>query len=304
MKGILHVIDVSPHIYAGSVNKKAVLEGPLRKGAKGWDQLSVPAGGISFLFNKVYKYLQKDTIVFCFDRSPINRLKILDTYKQGRSTPEDITTQKRVAEQILIDCGYHVFAADDYEADDLIYSIVHDNKENYDHIYVHTGDSDMYSLVCDNVSILPSSSRAKTVTKENYEFTVDSKKIVKYNTLNMLKMIEGDTTDKIPPVRDGTAKVFREFMDNDSFPGEMLADVDLVGGVAKDIGGDVYRNFLLVYPWYYPDLIIDEFKSPDIMRVQAWGKMMGNANFKNARVNLAPVKEIVSKYFEEGEELQ
>ena len=55
----------------------------------------------------------------------------------------------------------------------------------------------MYFLVDDRVTIKPSSSRAKEVTRYNYE-QVLSKYNIKYNMMTMTKIICGDTSDCIP----------------------------------------------------------------------------------------------------------
>lgn len=301
MSNILHVLDVSPHIYAGNVNKSVSFEGPLENSPEGWYQKHIPTGGISFLFNKVNKFSKRDTMAFAFDRTPTNRLEILPTYKEGRPSPPEITVQKEIAEEILRDCGFNVFAEEGFEADDIIYTLVKDNKDKYDHIFVHTGDSDLYSLVDENVSIAPSSSRAKEVNMHNYETSAMRDRIVYYNGLNVIKMIEGDSSDKIPPLTNKVAIDQLWYMYNTPGIREMgLADPNTLRAFCESHGGDVYRNFQLVYPHEVPGIELDPHKLPDVIRTQAWGKRVGNSQYRYSRVNVPDIEEIVQGFFDRG----
>lgn len=301
---ILHLIDISPHIYAGSVNKRSAFEGELINTPRGWQTQIIPTGGVSFLFNKVYEFGPRDTMIFAADRTPTKRLDILPTYKSRRKfngNSESIDVQKQLAEEILTHCGFNVLAEDGYEADDIIYTMVKKYKNVFDHIYVHTGDSDLYSLVTDNVSILPSSTRGKTVTKENFEYTVDKKYITKFNTLNLIKWAKGDNSDDIPPISDSNLR--REILsigENNLVPGEFFADPDIMRVYAERWGGEALRNFELVYPMDVPNLDENIDKLPNLMTTRAWGQVLGNSSFSTARASTTEVNKIVATFFERG----
>jgi hypothetical protein len=157
-------------------------------------------GGVSQLFNLVYKYLDTGTFVFCCDRAPTVKRGMDEMYKTSRNKNERVVTEKEIAEFVLADCGFTVLAEEGYEADDLIYTCVQKFKNQYDHVYVHTGDSDLYLLVCENVSILPTHSKAKTVTLENFQYTVKKDHNIKYNTITFQKVLDGDRSKDIHPL--------------------------------------------------------------------------------------------------------
>ena len=75
------------------------------------------------------------------------------------STKEDVTTNGVTT----------VVAHAGYEADDIIYSAVKKYYDRYDKIHIYTGDSDMAFLIDEKVDICPASSRAKHITRDNYE---------------------------------------------------------------------------------------------------------------------------------------
>ena len=52
----------------------------------------------------------------------------------------------------------------------------------------------------DNVTVLPNSSRSKTVTKQNFTYTARTGKYTPYNALTFYKILEGDKSDNIPGV--------------------------------------------------------------------------------------------------------
>lgn len=195
MERVLHIFDVAPFCHAGAVNKKAHFENLIDTGPR-WINQQTPAGGISLLFNSLY-YVAADDCVFCCDRNPTIKKSMLSSYKHNRTHSDLITIEKGVAEYVLEKCGGMVLARAGYEADDIIYTIARQQYDNYDRIYIYTGDSDMYFLVNDKVSIRKHCSRGKNVDLYNYEQVLASKN-VRYNTMTMSKILDGDSSDCIP----------------------------------------------------------------------------------------------------------
>ena len=160
-KKVLHVVDMSPCIYAGSFNRHSFIQGDIVNTGNGYRERNIPTGGASMLFNILGQYMGTGPIAFVADRNPTIKKDKYPDYKGSRTHPNNVSVGKDVAEYILKDCGFTIYAEDGYEADDVIFTIVRQNRMKYDHIYVHTADSDLYILVRDNVSILPTSSQAK-----------------------------------------------------------------------------------------------------------------------------------------------
>lgn len=277
MSKILHVFDVSPFIHAGHVNKYAKLEKLVNMGST-WCTNVLPAGGISLIFNTLYNVLGTGDCVFCCDRNPTIKKDMLPTYKNNRDHNRDIQADKAVAEYILEKCNCTLIARQGYEADDIIYSIVKKFYKAYDYIYIYTGDSDLYFLVDEKVSIKPSSSRAKEVTLENYE-SVAGKGFVKYNSITINKIIKGDTSDCIPPLPINEQEIVKELFDKDVFYPK-LGDKEFVKGWVDMVIPSVSKQVDLVFPLEVDELP-EDFSKPDKQAIINWGDVIGNKLFRN-----------------------
>lgn len=272
----LYLFDVSTFIHAGHLNKYSRLEQVVDVGTT-WKTQITPTGGTSLIFNKIYEKLGTGDLVFCCDRNATIKKDMIDGYKSNRNHTHPITVEKAAAEYILSQCGFTVLARAGYEADDIIYTIIQMQRQAYDHIYVYTADSDLYFLVNDNVSILPSSSRAKEVTMDNYN-TVLAKYGVKYNTMTINKILFGDKSDCIPPlpkdVRNNLADVF-----NVPNMSEACGDKSFVRSWFEVLAPDYVYQVDNVFPLYIDDLPID-FKQPDKHLVMNFGNAIHNSLFK------------------------
>lgn len=282
MPKILHIFDVSPFIHAGHINKYSKLEQLVDMGTT-WKTQVTPTGGTSFLFNTLYDVVGRGDCVFCCDRNPTIKKDMLPSYKSNRVHDRSKSVDKGAAEYILEKCGCTVLARAGYEADDIIYSLVKKFKSSYDHIYVYTGDSDLYFLVSDNVSIRPSSSVAKSVDMSNYE-RVASKNGIKYNCLTVYKILCGDNSDCIPALPKADQQLLMNLLYQDSLYAK-LGDKDTV----RNLVSYVYPNLLyqvdLVFPLDVDDLP-DEFSTPDKKMIVNFGDAMNNKLFRGlAEIN-------------------
>lgn len=276
MSRVLHVFDVSPFVHAGHVNKYSKLEQIIDVGVT-WKTQVTPTGGASLIFNSLYSIVGKGDCVFCCDRNPTIKKSILPTYKCRREHARDIEIEKAVAEYLLELCGFTVIARAGYEADDIAYSIVKKFYNQYDNIYVYTSDSDYYFMVDDKVSIMPSSSRAKQVTKNTYE-QVLYKKHIRYNLQTLLKIADGDTSDDIPalpePLRSDVKRVF-----SNEGVRQRCGDPEYVREMMKVIFPDAVKQVDLVFPLIVEDLP-NEIKQPDISMVRNVGDAINNKMFR------------------------
>lgn len=199
MNDTLYIFDVSPFVHAGSVNKRSFLNALVDVGVRCVEQRT-PCGGISLIMNSIASIENTGDFVFCCDRNPTIKKEMSKGYKENRNHRREIEVEKGVAEYILKLCGATVLAYDGYEADDIIYSLVKKLHDRYKHIYIYTGDSDMYFLVDDIVSIRAHSSRGKDVNIQNYSTVIKKDKNIPYNSTTIAKIICGDTSDCIPGV--------------------------------------------------------------------------------------------------------
>jgi hypothetical protein len=124
-----------------------------------------------------------------------------DGYKANRPPKKfDITEQQIYAEQILRDVGFAVQSVEQYEADDVIYSLVKYYKDDYEHIYIHTRDSDLFFLVDATTSISKVGDKGNDIDIYSYPMLVKKDEHTLYNTSHLRKLCRGDVSDNIPGV--------------------------------------------------------------------------------------------------------
>lgn len=271
---VLHILDTSNYIWAGAFSKKYIARG-VRESNNEYCANEAPIGGVRFLLSQVAKLSRDDNniIMPVFDRTPeIKRSMYQEAYgdpygyKGNRPTkPIDINHQKDYAEEILRDLGYPVQAVDGYEADDVIYSIVKYYKDDFEHIYIHTRDSDLSFLVSENVSIDLVGDKGKVINMYNYNSVVESNNDVLYNTIHLRKLCAGDTSDNIPGIGWDWAKKLDEVIPNDKY--KCLGDLDIARDYIKKAvfanpttpgAQNVLRTFNIICPLLIPADYIDD----------------------------------------------
>lgn len=225
------------------------------------------------MWNVLYYEFGKCDMVFCCDRRPTIKQEMCPSYKANREHNHEVSKSKDVCEYILSDCGFTVLSAEGYEADDFIYSLVMEHKKSYDHIYIYTGDSDMYFLVDENVSIEPSSSRAKTVNRQNYTYTVRKDEFTPYNTSTFYKILFGDTSDGITGLPKDLALKLKEVIDTPVYR-NLLGDKETVLQLLGMFGKEASDQGSLVFPL---DIRVpQDFAQGDKLRVAEWGNAFRN----------------------------
>ena len=272
---VLRIFDVLPFVHAGAVNKRAYLVPELKDAGDSFVEEIIYCGGASLLWNILYQEYGKCDMVFCSDRTPTVKQGMFPGYKMSREHKEMIRQSRDVCEYILKDCGFTVLADDGYEADDFIYSLVRDLKKQYDMIYIYTGDSDLYFLVDDNVTILPSSSRAKEVTKQNYTYTAGGSKMeyVPYNMSTFYKILFGDTSDGIPGVGGELASRMRNIYDRKEYH-KFMGDKETVIELMSLAGDKMRAQAELVFPLDVQ--VPNEFGMGDKLKIAEWGSAFRN----------------------------
>lgn len=275
MESILHLFDLMPFVHAGHVNKRSFLSKLQFNGAS-WETLETPTGGVSLLFNQLYNVVGHGDVVVCSDRNPTIKKEMCPGYKGNREHRNDIQVDKASAEYILQKCQVPLFAQTGYEADDIIYTIIKSCYNNYDKIYVYTGDSDLYFLVDDKVSIKPSSSRAKEITRENYETAIYKDGCI-YNTCTFLKILYGDTSDCIPKL---PSEVAQEMIRRCGIPA-LVRDLGKYT-VVKNLFDHIYPQYSYQVDTVFPLIVPEtptEFTQPDIDMIRNFGAAIKNKYF-------------------------
>ncbi|WP_410068754.1 hypothetical protein [Ruminococcus sp.] len=134
---------------------------------------------------------------------------------------------------LLMQGGVSVYAAEGYEADDLVKACVDKAKVDYPNlpIEVVTGDHDLLPLVDEQVSVFLRSVKstwAQTkerekkhyvqITPDNYQEYLESLTAYKnlsvpYNTVLLAKLLRGDKSDEIPGKPDWKPKMYKRLIE-------------------------------------------------------------------------------------------
>lgn len=242
----LHIFDTSQYICAGVGN--AVVTTGVVEDAGCYRSKEIPCAGVNMLLNTVHEFAKEgNELVYVFDTIPSIKRELhtltfptMDGYKGNRpKKPRHIQYQREMAEEILKHIGFNCIKSKGYEADDCIASLVKACKNDYEHIFIHNKDSDLFYLVDDNVTIVPVGAQGKTVTKSNYETTVNRDYEVKYNALTIHKLLHGEMGDNIPKISDAMCERIRAALVGEDFT--KFGDNDYVREfVAKVTDHDYY----------------------------------------------------------------
>ncbi len=159
--------------------------------------------GFFSIFLNIFNRYNPDYIICTFDSqtSTVIKKKKFSWYKANRDkVPEDLIPQFSYVKDILNAFNINIVESIDYEADDLVASLVNkfQNEKNLE-IYVITGDKDLIQLVNENVLVIipgKSFSDPREITSKNVkEFLgFDSKYLLSF------KSLKGDPSDNIPGV--------------------------------------------------------------------------------------------------------
>lgn len=292
----LHIIEISGLIHSGAVNTRVSIKGPLLATPSGFREKEIPSGGIAFLFNKIFQHENDGLIVFVADRAPTYKMALYPEYKANREDNPSIDIQKIVVEEILEDCGYQVIWEEGAEADDGVYSLVCTYRDDFDKIYVHTGDGDLYICVDDTTEILPVNSRGKHLTKKDYSSKAMSDRVIPYNAMSIELMIKGKAANNVPPLKmPDVAKKLRTGLYT-PFLLPRLGKRALVKSLIERVAPEALTQFELTYPREI-DVTLDFKRKPDPHRTAQWARVVGNSLFKKVTVS-AEVEHIVESFFE------
>lgn len=126
-------------------------------------------------------YINNYRVVLCMD-SFSDKRKANSEYKSNRVFHPEIAVQSEIISTYFNKFGIDVLKSSGKEADDLIYSTVMSNVDDYIEMNIITADQDIYgAVIAPHVSIIGSNSRAPSITIDNYEDCVSSKTKIPYN---------------------------------------------------------------------------------------------------------------------------
>lgn len=139
------------------------------------------------------------------------RNELYDQYKANRSAPpEDLVPQFALIDQLIKQMNLPTFSHENYEADDIIGSACVQWKDQFDEIFIASGDKDLMQFVQGNTKLLDTM-KDKIYSPDDVEIKmgVRPEQIVDYLS------IVGDTSDNIPGMKGigavGAAKLLKEY---------------------------------------------------------------------------------------------
>lgn len=175
----------------------------------------VPTNAVYGMFSMLKKLLadHKPTHLFLArdTKGGSFRNELYDQYKANRSEPpEDLVPQFALIDRLIREMNLPTFSHERYEADDIIGSACVQWKEQFDEIWIASGDKDLMQFVGGNIKLLDTM-KDKLYTPADVEekMGVRPEQIVDYLS------IVGDSSDNIPGMKGigavGAAKLLKEY---------------------------------------------------------------------------------------------
>jgi DNA polymerase-1 len=200
----IHLVDASPYIFRAYFSLPSSIKDP--QGAR----VGAVYGFASFLLKLIAD--EKVThLGVAFDRN-LNgsfRNRFYPAYKQQRQeTPADLVAQIDPCFEVAETLGAFACIDDEYEADDLIATLVAQLTPAGHQIVVVTSDKDLAQLVSDQVSLYDFGKGERFAAKD-----VQEKFGVRPDQITDLLALAGDPVDNIPGVQGIGKKSAAELLD-------------------------------------------------------------------------------------------
>jgi DNA polymerase-1 len=169
------------------------------------------AYGFVNMLGKVIREEEPDYVIVVFDpRGKTFRHRLFEDYKAGReATPEDLSAQVPIVRELIDAHRIPVVEVQDFEADDVIATLVHRAPKDARIVVVST-DKDLMQLVSDRVTLVDGMKDRRYGPAE-----VEARFGVRPERILDLRALVGDPSDNIPGVKGigekGAAKLLEEW---------------------------------------------------------------------------------------------
>ena len=189
MKLDLSVYDVSAYVYAGMSNSNY----------ENRKFINYPVGGIQYLMKYVVSDLKAGKFVALAFDSRSFRKDLMKEYKAGRVPDYRVYSQLEFLYEYLNKCGIACYKKQGYEADDLIYNIVNQNKANHLQTIIYGTDYDLTHNVDERrVRFGAATNIVNSISPINFATSIVKGELIFFNTISAYKVFVGDHSDNIP----------------------------------------------------------------------------------------------------------
>lgn len=184
------ILDVSNIVYGGYY------------GSPNYRMHGFPIGGIRKLLGIINAEICNSEFALAFDGGATIKKELLPQYKAGRIPNYAVMAQIDLLRDILMDCNIPFYQQDEWEADDVICSLVDTLAivRDQDNIVIYSDDRDMSCCVSDSVSIRNVTTNGVRINRSNFEQRVVNGETIPFNTILLHKMIYGDKSDNYPGI--------------------------------------------------------------------------------------------------------
>jgi DNA polymerase-1 len=171
--------------------------------------------GFALMLLAVWEEYQPDYLAVAFDTGETFRHQQYTEYKATREkAPDDMGPQMKRIEELVRAFNVPIFAAENYEADDVLGTLAHQASQRGVRTIIVTGDRDAFQLVGPDVKVLISG-RSFSDRELYDEARIEERYGLPPAELIELKGLVGDTSDNIPGVKGigekGGAKLVQEY---------------------------------------------------------------------------------------------
>lgn len=194
----LNIIDTSSVLYAGHLSKARNSKYDTLAGNPSIEGL--PIGGVRYALQILVDILSKgDDCIFVFD-SPTDKNKFYQDYKGNRTRDPAIHVQQLMLLDIIKGSKIPYLKVDNFEADDLVASIMNKYRGKYMQYQIYTGDADLAANIQDDhTTVVGVASIYPTINSYNFETAVKSGARVPYNCILPYFAIYGKPSNNVKP---------------------------------------------------------------------------------------------------------
>lgn len=270
----LHIFDVKQLMYIGQSKGETVCRGIIQDQGR-FRPNEMRVGSICYMFEKMNALRRdpSDVLCFCCDSKPLFKMELLDSvfhmrYKQGRpGAPLHVSQQYDFAIDLLRQMNFNVFKEDEYEADDLISSLVYKYKDVFDEVIIYTNDSDQYYLIDNKVRCEAVSNNVRSVNMSGYVEACSKKRHTPYNRVMLDKMLYGEPGDNVPQLGPTYVEAVDKCVPEIIYP--YFGNSVLLRTIIKALSQDDERA-MCVCDMIIPRLLLDERVSIATDKLPDW----------------------------------